>query len=170
MVITTQDNSILSLANFDALELIYKPSYNTSVYIVSAIIFDEDGHVAVEKPVCQFGSKTEAGTYLEKVAKDTSYITLAKEADPTKQKSGMLLNLARFNTLELVVSDAPPARIAGKMMTTETVQSGKTQATVRAIRYDTFGAVQKTIAYTEKFNSKQEAVAWFEQLAEGRKP
>ena len=164
MIVTTQDNSILNLDNFDALEMKYQGYYNRSEYTISAIIFDAVGGVAVENRVCQFRSENEAISYLEEIETNTAYVTIAKR----RERERTLLNLARFHSLELVVKDVPPSRVAGKMMSIETVPSTKKQATVKAIQYDAFGSVLKTVAYREKFISKDQAVEWFEELTQRR--
>ena len=167
MIVATQDNSILNLVRYDALEMVYQGYYDRSEYTISAIIFDADGKVSVEDTVCQFRSKDEANDYLKNVETDTSYIRIPTKATSLTPKSLTLLNLARFHALEFVVNDAPAERIAGKMMTSETLPR-KTRGTVRAIQYDAFGAELKTVGYSEQFKSKEAAVDWFNQLAERR--
>ena len=132
MIITAQDNSIVNLENYEALQVVYKGSYYKSEYIISAVIFNADGDVEVETLVWIFRSEPEAVAYLSKVEKDTSYVTIVTNAMSTTKNNRILLNLARFNAVELVVSDAPPERRAGKMMAIEIVSSEKTQATVKA--------------------------------------
>ena len=150
MIVTTQDNSILNLDNFDALEMKYQGYYNRSEYTISALIFDADDGVAVENRVCQFRSIDEADAYLKNIEKNTAYVRMPTPPTSLTPKSLTLLNLARFHSLDFMVKDVPP--------------STKTQATVKATRYDEFGAEMKVKAYSAKFPSKQVAVEWFEQL------
>ena len=148
MLITTQDNSVLNLDNYDSLELVYKRTYNKETYRVSAIIFDEVGHVVVEAPICEFGSKTEADTYLDKVEKDTSYIRIP-ESTHLLPKSWTLLNLARFNTMEVIRSPGT-----------------KKPMDVKCVRYSEVGAVLKTKIFGKVFMLDDSVVEWLDQLAE----
>ena len=163
MIIKTADNSMLNLANYDALEMVSKPAYDRTEYIIEAVIFDAGGDMAVEKPVCQFRSVDEADAYLKNIEKDTAYVRMPTSQTSLIRKDLTLLNLARFHALDFVVKDVPPGRMAGKGMEEHLSPSTKKQATVRAIQYDAFGAELKTVRYSAKFESKEAAVAWFNQ-------
>ena len=154
MIVTTQDNSMLNLDNFDALEMKYQGYYNRSEYTIFAVIFDDNGGVAVENRVCQFRSQDEVDAYFQKVEERTAYIRMPTPPTSLTPKSLTLLNLARFHSLYFMVKDVPP--------------STKTQATVKATRYDEFGAEMKTVAYRAEFTSKGAAVEWFEELTQRR--
>ena len=160
MLIKTQDNSILNLASFDALKMVYKGSYYKSEWIISGVIFDADGDVAVEKLVCEFRSEDEAISYLEEIETNTAYVTIAKR----RERERTLLNLARFHSLEFFVKDVSPVAMAGKGMEEHLSHSTQKESTTTAIQYDALGSVLKTVVYRAKFASKEAAVDWFEQL------
>ena len=168
MLVATQYNSILNLANYDAFEMIYKGYYNRSEYIISAIIFDADGNVIVEDPVCQFGSVEEANTYLKNVEDNTGYIRIPTKPTSLIPKSATLLNLARFDVVKIIShsSKSPPpsqTRISPSGIGVASKgKSGKGEV-IKAVKYDAIGEEEK-IYHLGSFADKKQAVEYLKSL------
>ena len=158
MIVKTQDNSIVNLASFDVLEMVYKPTYNRSLYIVSAGILDAEGKVSVEEPLREFSSRDEASDYLTSVEESTAYIAMPVKSTSLVPKGVTLLNLERFD----VVRIAPPALQKTSHGRIPNSKQGKKKV-VHAIQYDRAGDVKRTYLISV-FDAEADAIEYIESL------